>query len=156
MVALPHMIVGAALGAYSPNVLIAFGLGFFSHYLLYLLPHWDYIDDIKDFNFRGSKKENLRHLKKISLDFIIGVALVVLLSWSQPQRALIFIGAIAAILPDVLEAFYENFDLKFLNRPSRIHSRVHGKIHHSKNLSFWRGLPIVFIIFLIAVLSLVL
>ena len=76
MIITPHMLVGAAIGSQSPNLWIAFCLGVVSHFLIDILPHWDYLDDI---NFEGSS------LKKIALDFILGSGLILIFAWSYNQ-----------------------------------------------------------------------
>lgn len=143
MVITPHMLVGAAVGAHSPNLWSAFILGLFSHFLLDALPHWDYLKKVKI--------SNPDHLKKIGLDFILGGLLVLFLTWSSPQKLFILVALGAALLLDCLEAIYYNFNIKWL-RPL---SLIHHKIHFQKRLCFWSGLPLMLIVSLLALLILI-
>jgi len=142
MIITPHMLVGAAVGAHSSHLWSAFVLGLFSHYLLDALPHWDYLNEVKI--------SNPDHLKKIGLDFILGGLLVLFLTWSSPQKFFILVALIAALLPDCLEVFYSNFNIKWL-RPL---SLIHHKIHSQKRLSFWSGLSLMLIVSLTAIMIL--
>jgi hypothetical protein len=98
------------------------------------------------------KITNPDHLKKVGLDFILGGFFVLILSWSSPQKLFILAGALAALLPDVLETFCYNFNIRWL-RPL---SWIHQKIHYPKGFSFWPGLPSMLIVSLAAILILVL
>lgn len=143
MIITHHMLVGAVVGAHSSHLWSAFILGLFSHYLLDALPHWDYL--------RKVKISNPDHLKKVGLDFILGGLLVLFLTWSSPQKLFILVALMAALLPDCLEAFYNNFNIRWL-RPL---SQIHHKIHFQKRLSFWPGLPLMFIVSFLALLILI-
>lgn len=139
MVITPHMLVGAAVGSKFGNPWLVFTLGLLSHYLLDALPHWDYL--------KGIEIKNPDHLIKIGLDFILGGFFVFLLTYSSEQRFLILIALLGALLPDILEVIYCNFNIKWL-RPL---SLIHHKIHYPKRLSFWAGLPATLAVCLIAV-----
>lgn len=41
MTTIPHVIAGAAIGALSPSPVVAITGGFFSHFVLDFIPHWD-------------------------------------------------------------------------------------------------------------------
>ena len=142
MVITPHMLIGAAIGSQSSNLLVAFGLGLVSHFLLDILPHWDYIDDI---NFERSV------LKKIALDFVLGSVLVLIFAWSYNRMAVIMMAAIfGALLPDFLIALSKLFENKYLSS----WRSFHHKIHIFKKLSFWQGLPATISVILIAIMFL--
>ncbi len=143
MIITPHMLVGAAFGAHSSHLWSAFILGFFSHYLVDALPHWDYLKKVKI--------NNPSHLRKIGLDFILGGLLILFLTWSSPQKFLILVALGASILPDCLETLYSNFNIRWL----RTLSLIHHKIHFQKRLCFWSGLPFMLIVSLLAFLTLV-
>jgi hypothetical protein len=166
MVITPHMLVGAAVGLQSNHLGLAFILGLLSHYLLDILPHWDYLSKIT------TKSEDL---KKIGLDFLIGSLLVLILFWPHCQNLLVIVGGvIAALLPDCLQFIYynwqrgKNIKMKFLyfdREPissSAYNFKIkwlkplvwfHQKIHRNQ-VSFWWGLPAMLIVSLAAVFSL--
>lgn len=139
----PHMLVGAVIGAHSPNLLTAFCLGLLGHYLLDLLPHWDYLSKIKI--------TRPDHLKKIGLDFILGAMVVLALIWSYPEKIFILTSIIASLLPDCLLALDDTFKIKWLEPLSWFHKKI-----HFKRLPFQLGFPVMFIVSLIAVLGLIL
>ncbi len=140
----PHMLVGVAIGTQSPSLLIAFCLGLVSHYLLDALPHWDYLHKVEI-----TRPE---HLKKIGLDFILGAMIVSALTWPFHQKLFILAGVAGALLPDFSQLIYVNFKIKWLKPLSRLHK----KMHLYDELPFRLGFPAVFIVSLIAILSLIL
>jgi len=136
MILTPHMLIGAAIGAHSPNAVIAFILGLGSHYLLDSISHWDYIGTLSDL-----KKPSNR--KKIFFDLLISVFAIVLLLSFKPSINLLLIGAFAAVLPDGIELINFIFNISFLKPISNLHLK---KIHNKKILTFkegWLGLIIV-------------
>jgi len=139
MVLTPHMLVGAAIGSQVSNPWLAFCLGLFIHYLIDLLPHWDYL---KKFEISNSK-----HISKVGLDLIIGGILVLLLTWSEPQKVIIILAAIfGSLLPDFANGIYMSYKFKWLKH----HFLFHNKIHIYKELSFWQGLPFTLLVVIIS------
>ena len=80
MILTPHAIIGASLVNIFPNdPALGFGLAFFSHYVLDMLPHKDYDID----NFLETETKTVKsifhnagaalHLLFISLDFIVAI-----------------------------------------------------------------------------------
>jgi len=136
----PHMLVGAAIGSQSSSLWVVFSLGFISHFILDLLPHWDYLDTIK--------VDKPSHLFKIFLDAALGSLLVLILIWFYPQNILmIMTGLVAVLLPDCLEFLYNTFRFKILQP----FSLIHHKIHYARKIPFWKGAPSVIAVSLIAV-----
>src|SRR3990172_5644322 len=86
MVLTSHIIAASAIAAplaLKPltifNLAAIFFISFISHYLLDLIPHWDYKLSLWDFKEKGekailSKKNIIRDSVKISIDLILGVA----------------------------------------------------------------------------------
>jgi hypothetical protein len=145
MIIIPHMLVGAAIGARVRNIWSVFVLVWLSHYLLDFLPHWDYLDVIDI--------TNPDHLLKIGLDFIIGIILLMVLvsSYSNSRKWLISAGLIIAFLPDVLNVFYYSFDIEWLSWLVSFHRAA----HYWKGLSFWQGMSATVIVSLMAIFVLV-
>lgn len=146
MVITPHMLVGAAIASYCPNVWTAFLFSWASHYILDFLPHWDYPC--------GFKLTSISQPLKTGLDFLIGLVLIcIFIRPIRPlsfKKILVFIGAIASLTPDFLEVFYYTFDFKLLY----FFHWLHASVHHPENLSFWAGLPLVLLIGLISIIIL--
>lgn len=145
MVIAPHMIIGAAVGVWAPSYGIAFLLGLASHFLVDSLPHWDYLKriDVRRFD----------HMAKISLDFIIGLIIVFWLVWPipAPQKWIAFSTALVVLLPDCLEAFYRNFQIKFLTKFLKKLSDFHHGVHRAKRYTFWQALPISAVLIAVAI-----
>jgi len=140
MIIIPHMLVGTAIGVHSNNIGMAFLFGLISHYLLDLLPHWEYVDDI------GISKR--KDLIKILIDFIIGLIIVSFLIWDQPEKIIIVgFALLGSLLPDFLIFGYKAFGIKILEG----HYDLHHKIHYFKYLSFWQGLPATLIIIILSI-----
>jgi len=140
MVITPHLLAGAAIGAHSPNVWVAFCFGLISHYLLDSLPHWDYLDSVKISKFS--------QIAKISIDLIIGLIILITLSW--PLKIIVISGIIGALLPDFLQLVYGNVNIKFL-RPFCL---FHNKIHYYKRVSFLKGSIFQVIVIILSVILL--
>jgi len=140
----PHMLVGAAIGSQSPNLWAVFSLGFISHFMLDLLPHWDYLNAIKI--------DKPSHLVKIFLDAVLGSLLVLILILIYPQNILmIMTGLVAVLLPDVLQFLYNTFRFKILQPFSLIHHRI----HYAQKISFWKGAPAVIVVSIVALFVLI-
>ncbi len=135
------MLVGAAIGFYSKNIGIAFLFGLASHYLIDILPHWEYLSEVKI-----SKKSDA---VKIFSDFIFGLLAVLFLIWGYPEKAVIVSFAIfGSLLPDISCFLYKTFkSFRFL----KIHYDFHYKIHYLKYLSFWQGLPATLFVIVISI-----
>src|SRR3989344_8664150 len=85
MILASHIIAASAIAApltLKPltifNLAAIFFISFISHYLLDLIPHWDYKLSLWDFKEKGekailSKKNIIRDSVKIFIDFILGV-----------------------------------------------------------------------------------
>lgn len=142
MVILPHMLIGAAIGARIRKIWLVFVLAWLSHYFLDFLPHWDYLTEIEI--------TNLGHLTRIAIDLILGIILVLFLIRSYSKKWSILIGIIAILLPDILNVVYYTFTPQWLE-PLVL---FHNKVHFWKGLSFWQGLPATLLTILVAIMFL--
>ena len=142
MILATHLVIGAAVGAQTNNLAMAFGINLALHYFLDYLPHWDYLEKIV-------KKD----VPKIAVDFVIGVFLLVSLYFifSKNLNIQLFLaGALAGVLPDFLQGLYHLFGLTFL----KFHNRFHRFIHYAKNQPITSGLGIQLLLIIICVLIL--
>lgn len=132
MILLVHILFGSAAGSLVKNIPIAIILAFLSHYFLDLFPHIEYpIENITKNQWRKALPEILM----VFLDFCIGIFLIFILS--NPPQSIIYICAIAAIIPDGLAALNRVMPTKILT----LHDKFHEKIHFLKNKKisiFWR------------------
>lgn len=141
MILSSHIIVAAAATAplvitpISPaNTALIFLTALASHYLLDLIPHWDYkLSSItnypKDKETVIFKKELLwKDLWKVSSDGLLGlvIALWILnLSFSFEQVFLLLIIVLGAILTDILEIIYAATKKSFLASFHKFHHICH-------------------------------
>jgi hypothetical protein len=99
MMAVPHMLAGAAVGKGLRRPWLAWPVAFLSHFLLDMVPH---LDSHGMFGVeRGGP--TLPEAAMGITDFSIGVLLVTRLSWRLPERRVVMGGALLAILIDVIE-----------------------------------------------------
>jgi hypothetical protein len=135
MVLSTHAVVGGALGRLLPGgPIIALAAGFVSHFLLDLIPHWDYQLDsvVKNGSAFGESRVLPGRLfwldvAKVLLDLALG-ALVVWLFFSDPQAVLISVwwGAFGGVLPDGLQFLYLKFKPRVLLGLQHFHQFVHS------------------------------
>lgn len=114
-----HSVVGASIATIArTNPVLAFFLGFGSHFVLDAIPHWDYPLSTKN----------------VGTDIGIGFVLVLVFFLLPFQSfALLFAksalwGAFGAVLPDLLIGFHMKFPTKLV---SFLH-HFHIEIMHSK------------------------
>lgn len=96
MTSTAHTLVGAAIVSVVPNPFIAAPLVLASHFLMDLIPHWDF-----GTNWR-SRPKYVTGLISIS-DTIIGFTLAYFLFWGKAPFLHLFMGMFLAVLPDWLE-----------------------------------------------------
>jgi hypothetical protein len=142
-----HAIAGAAIASFIPGrPVLAFTLGFASHFVLDAIPHYDYpiysktIDTNGDFGTRRMSsavlREALRHRDilfrdgiNFSFDASIGL-LVSVLAFSYPADDVtllitILAGAIGGIFPDPMQFFSNAFPYEPLKTLQRFHHWIH-------------------------------
>jgi hypothetical protein len=140
MILLVHLILGAAIGSKISNIYLAIILALLSHYLLDIIPHFDY--PVKS-NDRNQWKKLLLGAVKVALDLLVGISLILIFSKNQP---LVYIGAFFALLPDGFTV------LKYLipnNKIFEAHYALHMKLHFLKDKKismFWRILNQVIVV----------
>lgn len=131
MILLVHLLFGAATGSTIKNIPLAIILAFLSHYFLDLIPHIEYnIENVEKKQWRAM----LPNIFKISLDFCLGILLILIFSKNQP---IIYICGFVAAIPDCLTALCYFIPNKLL----KIHYELHQKIHFLKDKkisNFWR------------------
>jgi hypothetical protein len=139
-----HAIVGAAVASVVPtHPVLAFSLGFCSHFLVDMIPHWDY----ELGSFEQDEKNPLDcdmkigrsffvDLCKIGADFLLGFVLVFLFFGALGNQTLdtvLFFGALGAVTPDALQFLY----FKWKHQPLTALQKFHLKIqHHLENNHF--------------------
>jgi hypothetical protein len=134
-----HAVVGAAIVSLMPaQPLLALSVAFASHFLLDALPHWDY--PIRSSSVNPRIAAPMKYDRALFLDMLtiggdaaLGVVLGVVL-FTRPTQVsvlLVFFGAWAGILPDMLQFAY----MRFPREPLTSVQRFHGWIHTSRGMS---------------------
>jgi hypothetical protein len=147
MIISTHSVFGAvtAQAISFGNPAIAFIVGFFSHFILDAIPHWDYKLKV---NSEGlSKKAVFSDAWKVLIDFLgAGILIYFFLQGEEPFSLIIWLGALGAVFPDVLQNLADFKGFRFLS----FFRDIHNRFHSSKELkSAW---AIIYQILLIIVL----
>lgn len=129
MVAVVHGLLGASIGALVSNAPTVVVISFFSHYLLDLVPHIDP---------ETFTKKNLPYSwtqrTVLITDTILTISIVGLFFMTQRQWALMMIGIIASLLPDLLVPL-EKYPIMTPFR--RLHEIVHWDARHAQRWSWY-------------------
>ncbi len=140
MVLFTHAVVGGAIGAVTrTHPVLAFTLGFVSHFVLDALPHWDYpLESSREHESGDHLKGDfvLNHkflfdLIKIGTDLLLGIVIVYLFFSADILNPSAFLtqgtfwGMIGGILPDFLQFAYYKIKREPLTSLQKFHIRVH-------------------------------
>lgn len=98
MLETPHALVGMALVTLIPNPLISLPLVVLSHFVVDMLPHWNWEPDARPLSLLG-----------IVLDLILLEILTVYFITYSSQPLILAAGSFLAILPDLLQVPYRFF-----------------------------------------------
>lgn len=118
-----HAAAGALLAANTTNPVSAFALGFFSHYLLDMIPH----GDEKVATWIKGKHANRRAATVLAIDLTVMAVFFLSLSWKIdfPHPYVVALGVFGAILPDFLYGFYD-FLRKYLSHVKKEYYKARG------------------------------
>ncbi|KKU79639.1 MAG: hypothetical protein UY04_C0005G0014 [Parcubacteria group bacterium GW2011_GWA2_47_7] len=140
MILATHAVVGAAAANIFPgHPMMAFVVGFLSHFVLDAIPHWHYTllssrhDHTDPMNSDIIlNKDFPLDLFKIGCDAMLGIGLAVLfLHATTPYYlSVTILGAIGGIMPDALQFAY----FKWRHEPLVTLQRFHHWIHAKSNL----------------------
>lgn len=131
--------------------LLAFTLGFVSHFILDIIPHGDETlgDHISD------KKKKYLYLARIALvDVIVATAMIWLYVVRKPEiaRGPIAIAVFASWLPDFLWLANSFLKWKFLTAYTRVHNRIHRLIDYRYSPVYGVPFQIIFTIMILKVM----
>lgn len=124
-----HATVAAALTQSIPNPLVAFVIGFFSHFVLDAIPHGDEI-------IGTSPTKKGRMIRLFIAASIDGVILFIVLFTALSRGLFHFptstlFAAFGSMLPDALQILPEIFDSPILSRFRDFHHRCHAGLEKS-------------------------
>lgn len=138
MLTIPHTLTGAAIGVLVQDVsaapLVAFGLGWASHYVLDTIPHWERVykpHEHINFGTDQPARDWPRHIFiQAALDVLIAAGLIY---WIYQNRGgtstAILWGALGGALPDLLDnvPFWNKLlrRLPFFSQEQKFHDSIH-------------------------------
>lgn len=128
MLETPHVALGIAIAAAVPNPIVSIPLAFASHFILDMVPHWN--------PHLNTETKRYGHLTNTTL-LIIGIDLacaLLLTIYLGRKDIVVYIAALVAIMPDLVEAPYYLFGYK--NKYLDIWIKSQKSIQSDANL-FW-------------------
>lgn len=159
-----HAITGATVGLLSGNPILAFFVGWISHYILDSLPHFDqgsfYMEkdkgpswvgakyaEKKKFIGKGEKRDWIILFIDFGVAFIIGLLFLVYIPSSY--WLLLILGGFGGILPDVLGAspfWGERFKDSWIGRPMHaVHHFLHWPLS-TKHIYLGLGIQVFIVL----------
>lgn len=141
MLLAPHILVGAAVAANTPNIFLGLLFAFLSHFILDRIPHWEYsIEPLKQIKTRGTK-HCMPIFRRVALDINLGlIALTVALALSKndtPSLIYIFGGFFGILLDGLSFLLFLKPKNAILAKFLKSFYALHQKIHFNKKT----GLP---------------
>lgn len=137
MILATHAITGAAVGRMSSNPLVAFVLGFLSHFVLDAIPHWQY-ELISKTQSSNPLEEDMaldrrfvRDFALLSFDCLSGILFSLLIfqgasGFSNPSLT-IFFGSLGGVLPDALQFAFWKIRREPLTTFQKFHEWIHAE-----------------------------
>lgn len=145
MLTTPHLLVGAAIGAEigpaHPIWVVPAAGG--SHFFFDWVPHLMGFIEAEDLD----KKDILFVLG----DVLLGVTILTILSLHNPHWEILWIGAIASVLPD----FHHTFRVVFGPDKLKKYVKAHMKFHYKKQVNLLVGIGTQIITCIAAILLIV-
>ncbi len=130
MILMTHAVIGAALTHQTAQYGIIFFIAFVSHYLFDMIPHWHYnVPHVKwAAHLQPGKTLTMQwrfvpDIIRVGIDLTIGVALAFLFFDGLPEA--VVIGALGAVLPDILAGLAKFWPLRVLVWHDRFHRWMH-------------------------------
>ncbi|MBU0646324.1 hypothetical protein KJ611_02500 [Patescibacteria group bacterium] len=119
-----HAAIGAVIGRISGNPILAFLFGFFSHFIVDMIPHGD--TGLSD-NFRVFKRKRKQAVAYSVIDGVFALFFVLLLANMKDigNMQLYTWGIIGSALPDLLVGFYVVTKVGWLKHFNEIHFFFH-------------------------------
>jgi len=114
MLELPHTLVGALIGTKIANPIFSLPMAFASHFLLDIIPHWNpsLYTEYKKFG-KPTKKSTLIIVADVLLSLAGGIIIASTVLPNLTKFIIILIACFLAVLPDVIEAPFFYFGVKW-------------------------------------------
>lgn len=144
-----HIIISGLLGAQTGNYFLAAIVGFFSHFIIDAIPHWDnYLSPEFDSRVKSEKSSFLKsgffykEISKVAIDILIGLSVLSLMFFETSgfdNIAYAAVGVFFGVLPDPLQLLYLITNWRFLKPNYDIQLFLHTLIY-KKRPAFWPGI----------------
>lgn len=144
---LNHAAIGAVIGSLVPNPVVAFAMGFVSHFVADIIPHGDshhYPDFLK-------RRHVAWPVGIVIFDVVGTIALVVILFLKRSMISpfSVALGITGSLLPDVLVAVHEGLPSIITKHLSKFHFWNHDLVaRRLRDLATIPGLLIQLVVFL--------
>lgn len=128
-----HAAAATIIGKKMTNPILAFIIGFISHFILDIIPHGDENLGKKFLGIKLKTREDFRILAMYgSIDsFCLAVFLIFLFTnFEFADTSTVIWAIIGGILPDIIVALHKITKLRCLNWFAKLHSLNHGLIVH--------------------------
>lgn len=122
-----HATVGAIIGDNVNTPLLAFVLGFISHFILDIFPHGD--EELIKAYRNDFKNNGVIYLIFFDLVSTLVLIPVLFISNKVDFNIVVMWGIIGSIIPDIFVALYE-ISNKYFRRTHTLHAFVHNKVGH--------------------------
>ena len=155
MILSTHAVLGAAIASFLPShPITAFVLGFGSHFVLDAIPHWDYpirspsVDPMIGAPLKFDRAL-LRDAVTIGSDALFGTIAALSIFASPAMSWVVLLGAVGAMLPDVLQFIHARFPHEPLRTLQRFHRWAHTNRAMKENLAVGIGSQALLVIAII-------
>lgn len=138
MLLTPHALVGATIGASTDNIYLIIILAIISHFVLDLLPHFDWATwHEHDKNKEGEFKLELKDYLLVTFDGLLMLMLIYGIWTNHDKNVLILVGSLMAILVDLIDAvpFWNKIVRKYYLF-NKLHN-LHKKIQYQLKAKYW-------------------
>ncbi len=170
MTTTPHILTGAALASLLPAGsvpvrLLAFALGFASHYALDAIPHWErlygahYNDELPGSYSNWPKYVTAQGLADAVIGCVVLFAVLVF-AVPAPDKLCVFLGALGGVFPDLMDSVpwwaETTKKLPVWRYFTRFHDWSHIDYDLQRRLPSWLGLASQVAVIIAALLVLIL
>lgn len=133
MLSSTHFITGAAIGKFTGNPLLAVVFGLVSHFLMDLIPHWDY-----GYHFKKRIDSFLIAMSDPAVGLVIYLLIGYFSHFTANQWINSFLGGAICLVPDIMGVFIKLFKIKQLKWFNFFHDRLHWFIKEKYDVFEWK------------------
>lgn len=143
-----HAVTGALIAKVAPNPVVAFALGFVSHFVLDMVPH----GDAEMYKKYQNGERMGQSMAKVMIDGVVTLYLVLAMREANlfDHEHRVSAAIAGSVLPDLIVGFYLGTKTKYLKWFHDFHIRIHNVIvNRYRDVSFMTGLVMQIILLII-------